>query len=361
MKRTLIALGVAAAVVAPIANAAPTVYGRLNVTVQSADNDINSDEVVTVRSNASRIGVKGDEKLTDSLSAVYLIEWELAADSASGANDLTARNRFLGLQHKDLGTIKAGTIDTLVKQAEGKIDQFGDLQYADIEGILGAQGGPARVANVIEYNSPKIADLLNFNVQLIQGEETTAPGTTKAKNNGLADAYGFSVVAATGPLWATIAYEKDVATRTAGWDNGSNAAAVPPLPSLGYRQTGVSDGTLRVGASYELKDLGLTVGGLYQQTDLVNAAGADLAEENGFIVSAALKLGKNVVAKAQYGQATFEPVAGADVDLTQITLGADYNFTKTTKAFAFYSAYNAERGSDERDANVFGIGLQTNF
>ena len=265
MKRTLIALGVAAAVVAPIANAAPTVYGRLNVTVQSVDNDSRSDEVVQVASNASRIGVKGEEKLTDSLSAVYLIEWGFEADASSSStsnvtgggggsvsttnSDLTQRNRFLGLKHKSLGTIKAGKIDTLVKQAEGKVDQFGDLSFADIEGVLGAQGGPARADNVIEYNSPKIADLVDFNLQLIQGEETTASGTAAPKRNGLADGYSTSVVLSSGPFWATVAYEKDVSTRTAGWSQ-----------TLAPRSTLLSDGTVRVGASYELKDLGRSYG-----------------------------------------------------------------------------------------------------
>lgn len=368
MKRTLIALGVAAAVVAPIANAAPTVYGRLNVTVQSVDNDSRSDEVVQVASNASRIGVKGEEKLTDSLSAVYLIEWGFEADASSSStsnvtgggggsvsttnSDLTQRNRFLGLKHKSLGTIKAGKIDTLVKQAEGKIDQFGDLSFADIEGVLGAQGGPARADNVIEYNSPKIADLVDFNLQLIQGEETTASGTAAPKRNGLADGYSTSVVLSSGPFWATVAYEKDVSTRTAGWSQ-----------TLAPRSTLLSDGTVRVGASYELKDLGLTVGALYQQADLVNAAGADQGEEAGFVISGSLKLGKNVVAKLQHGQSTYERVGGAtDVDLTQTTVGFDYNFSKTTKAFGFYSAHNSDNNTvSDQDANIYGIGLQHNF
>ena len=70
MKRNLLALAVGVAFILPLAaQAAPTVYGRLNLSVDYMDVDTG---VVGVdgknwelNSNASRVGVKGNEKLTD--------------------------------------------------------------------------------------------------------------------------------------------------------------------------------------------------------------------------------------------------------------------------------------------------------
>ena len=47
-----------------------------------------------------RIGVKGEEKLTDKLSAVYLAEWAISTDGSGSDTDLSARNRFIGLKLK---------------------------------------------------------------------------------------------------------------------------------------------------------------------------------------------------------------------------------------------------------------------
>ena len=51
--------------------------------------------------------------------------------------------------------LKAGKFDTPFKVSQGKIDQFGDLR-GDINEIV---GGSERANNIIQYSSPKIADL----------------------------------------------------------------------------------------------------------------------------------------------------------------------------------------------------------
>lgn len=349
MKRTLIALGVAAAVVAPIANAAPTVYGRLNVTVQNVDvdNDPNG-EKWEVSSNNSRFGVKGEEKLTDRLSAIYLIEWQVAGTGSEV--DLDQRNRYLGLHHPSFGAIKAGKIDTLVKQAEGKVDLFNDQSNSDIESVLGAQAGPARPNNVIEYNSPKFADLLSFNVQLVQNEGLAGRGYT-AKDNNLGDGVSSSVVLSTGPFWAAVAYEQDMVTRASSrLVNGSN----------GW----VAD-TLRIAGTYDIKDIGLTLGAIYQQSEFQDdgVTVTTSPEEKGFVVSAAQKFGKNWIGKLQYGQSTLSQRGLADVDLDIATIGVDYSLAKTTKVFGYYSARTTDNKIVGTDigTDTFAIGLQHNF
>jgi predicted porin len=70
-------------------------YGKLNVTLDQVDNsDFAGNDVTALNSNASRIGVKGEEKLTDKVSVVYLAEWAISTDGSGSDTDLSMRNRF---------------------------------------------------------------------------------------------------------------------------------------------------------------------------------------------------------------------------------------------------------------------------
>ena len=95
--------------------AAPTLYGKLNVTLDQADNfDFAGNNVTALNSNASRIGIKGEEKLTDKLSVLYLAEWAISTDGSGSDGDLNARNRYLGLKFRISAALKqVNTILTL--------------------------------------------------------------------------------------------------------------------------------------------------------------------------------------------------------------------------------------------------------
>lgn len=364
MKRTLIALAVTAAVAAPLAaQAAPKVYGKLNLTVQNvdiapaADFPANAFEGTEVRSNASRFGVKGEDELTATLSAVYGIEWEVSGSGAADSSaDLASRNRFVGIKSTDFGTLKLGRLDTYLKLAEGKIDLFNDLA-GDIDKTVGAQGGPARANNVIDYSSPKIADAITVNLQLIQSEAVAAVGQDAAEaDKDIGDAISASVVYGTDDLYLAAAYNKDVWTRFAGQGgNGLKADAV------------------RLAASYTLKDLGLTLGALYQTVETSDLSGRPDGEadtqEDGFVVSAALKFAESWTAKLQHGETTVEDaranggalVGDGDLELTLTSVGLDYNFTKSTRAFGFYSVQNSQDDAVDLDTTTYGLGLEHSF
>jgi hypothetical protein len=100
-------------------------YGRVNVTVQHSDEPGN--EQAEVRSNASRIGVKGEKELTPGLKAIYQLEWGVNVDSGEDEDDITPRNQFVGLEGA-FGTIKLGRHDTALKESQGDFDLFDDLE-----------------------------------------------------------------------------------------------------------------------------------------------------------------------------------------------------------------------------------------
>ncbi|MDX1361919.1 MAG: porin, partial [Pseudoalteromonas tetraodonis] len=71
------------------------IYGKANVTVQSSDDGEGS--FTEIKSNASRFGLKGSEKITDGLEAVYKFEFQVDVSDADskGDNDdnISARNQ----------------------------------------------------------------------------------------------------------------------------------------------------------------------------------------------------------------------------------------------------------------------------
>ena len=73
------------------------VYGKANVTVQSSDDGEGS--FTEIKSNNSRFGLKGSEKITEGLEAVYKLEFGVDVSDADskGDNDdnITARNQYV--------------------------------------------------------------------------------------------------------------------------------------------------------------------------------------------------------------------------------------------------------------------------
>ena len=112
------------------------VYGKANVTVQSSDDGEGS--FTEIKSNASRFGLKGSEKITDGLEAVYKFEFQVDVSDADskGDNDdnISARNQYVGLKGA-YGQVVVGRNDTALKQSQGKLDLFNDLE-GDIKNVF---------------------------------------------------------------------------------------------------------------------------------------------------------------------------------------------------------------------------------
>ena len=87
MKKAILPLAIAAALVPMSAMAELTVYGKINVAVQSADNGDGDGSITELRSNASRIGFKGSEEISDNFRAIYKVEFETQVDDGSKGGD----------------------------------------------------------------------------------------------------------------------------------------------------------------------------------------------------------------------------------------------------------------------------------
>lgn len=311
MKLHALALSISAALLLPLsAQAAPKVYGQLNVSAESYQKDNQNpatadEEYTRLQSNASRFGVRGEDELTATLSAVYGIEWSVdsSGDGTGGNADLQQRNRFIGIKHKDLGIIKAGRFDTYLKTAQGKTDLFNDF-IGDIEFTI---AGEDRANNAIAYESPTFNNV-QFNV-LSQTQDVA----TKATN---------------GSSLSVVYDNKEIGLYTA---LGLNKSIVGRSALFGTAREGEG---LRLAVGYTVSDVNINA--IYSTNENVNGKDGEKA----YLLSAAYKLG-DVLLKAQYSAAEADDeakiAAGGSTEKTAFSLGADYNITSKTRAFVWYT------------------------
>lgn len=261
------------------------VYGKANVTVQSSDD---GDESFTeVKSNASRIGFKGSEKLREGLEAVYKFEFQVNVSDDS-KDTFTSRNQYVGLQGS-FGQLVIGRNDTALKQSQGKLDLFNDLE-GDIKNLF---KGDNRLSDTVTYSSN------DFNGLKVLATYVAEKDSEGENGYSLALTYGDSGLKKS-KLYASIAADSEV--------NGYDV----------------------IRASLQGKVADIKLGAMYQKQEKVDGTG----EADGYLVNAAYTLNSNTF-KLQYQTIDFK-----DGDNNSaISVGVDHKFTKNIKLFGFYSTY----------------------
>lgn len=363
MKRHLLAIAVAAATLLPLtAQAAPTVYGRLNLSVDYIDEDTGvagvDGKVWELNSNSSRIGVKGNEKLTEEFTAVYKAEWEVQGDMAAG-KDLDARERYIGLKHFQWGTVRLGHIDSPFKNAEDDIDVFNDMAHLDMSKFIYGQN---RLENSINYVSPKFLDVFGANITLQPGEKGgnsvsacagVAPAVANAagcNEDHIADSISAAFSYEDDSLYLSFAMDKEVADSATRMDSvGGNVDA------------------MRLNARYKMGDA--TVSAMYQMAEptslvvLPSTPATVVKEETSMVFSGSYKMDALTI-KGEILLVNVDKV-GSEVDKTLIGGGIDYNFTPATKAFGYLAVGKNETTtgaiSVDNDATYLGFGMETRF
>ena len=164
MKKSTLALAVAAALATSAAVADTTLYGSARVSI-----DYEQIEGVSsawdVRNNSSRLGVRGEEDLGGGLSAIY--QYEFGVDMTEGGNFESNRPKWLGLKGSNWGSVTLGTQWTSYYNVAGVADIFNsNRSFAAATGYLGGPGrGPLgtsfasgqRMDNTVIYMSPNFS------------------------------------------------------------------------------------------------------------------------------------------------------------------------------------------------------------
>lgn len=353
MNRKLLALAVGAAFALPVAGmAAPTVYGQLDLSLDRVNTDapLSVPPVAAdfdrweVNSNSSRIGVKGEEALGNGLSAVYMAEWGVAGDVAGATapgTDLNARNRYIGLKG-DFGTVRLGAYDSPLKEAQGMVDQFNDMRYADMSNAV---YGETRMSDAVGYTSPKLADAITLKAVIQPGESVAV---TKASSR-LANAYSFSATFEQEGIYASLGFNKKVNEDVTTGSRSTKFSATP----------GDARDTLRLVGSYTVDAVQLGV--MLQKSEASDDAPAVKDDETAILLSAAYSLDDKNVIKGQIISSKDSYVVGS-MKINELALGYDHKFTKMTKVYAqgIYAETDFGAGGKQKDS-VLTVGMQTKF
>ncbi len=293
MKKTL-AIAIAAGLAAPMtAMADTTLYGSAHASVDYIDLDNGTSggtgTNLSYSNNKSYLGVKGSEKISDSLSAVYKIEFGPQFGSGRGLSD---RDQYVGLSG-DYGTLVAGRASTPYKIVGAKADLFWYSQLGSNRFITGPD---YRLNNVVAYFTPKVG--------------------------------GFSAA------WATVTESANSGTTA----NSANAfyKAGGLMVGLGLEDTNVAgdDVDTRLMASYDTGKV--KVVGFAEKHDGLASVNTKV-----YGLGASVKAGKGVV-KGQYYTSNPD---GAANDTSMFAIGYDHNLSKRTTVYAQYVKMTNDAGA----------------
>ncbi len=375
MKKLLLATLVSTLSIGAAQAEGPTVYGKINVSVDSIKDDLVNGRTTKVDSNASRFGVKGSEKLTDNWSALYGIEWEVSVDGNSGT-DMGQRNRFVGLQYDGVGALKLGRLDTYLKTAQNEVDIFNDVVDGNLD-MKKTLAGEDRINNVIAFETAKFNldgfGTLQGNLMVAPGEKSVAKGSVGATGvNSTVSGSGVYTNKDLG-LYTAVAFDRNAPQTLAAVSTFKTAPTISANAALNiWRLVGSVDLT-KAGVD------GVSVNALVQQAkgaDSKTFASGFAPKETSFLVSGVYKFPATVLdglsAKVQYQQSNTD-FGGAtkDVKIQQLGGDIDYAFSTKTKVFGYYAKRNLKNpnnpavstnGKDQNYAySVFGLGMEQKF
>lgn len=388
MNKKLIAAAVAGAFVAPAAFAQSSsvqIYGLLNaeygfVSQPNTLAGVGRSSVDALDSGASRIGFKGEEKLSGGMSAFWQCESDVRfLGGASQANgNLCDRNSALGLKG-GFGSVFIGTWDSPLKRVAGITRITNETGWVGTQMMTISNAGhfsgtsfSNRNTNSVNYDTPNFggfsASLQYTTLQVARNNGGIPGDATPAISNTLIPtakgrAISMSGQYVQGPMAIVAGYTKASKDRTAF--GNANATA-------GDYNLGVDDTAWLVGGTYQLGavKLGLT----YAEAEYATSATAT-TERKSWAIAADWKLSGPHSVKFGYndaGDSKTSAGGGADTGAQMIQIGYGHALSKRTNASLTYArmnndnngrytfaGHNATTSGD--NSSVFVLGLVHTF
>ena len=288
----------------------------------------------------SRVGFKGDRVLTETMKGVIQFEQELTPDESTL---MPSKNRmaFVGLDHKEYGAMRLGTLETpayvlFTTDVNGRVEYKPQLWR-----FLAASATQDRANNAVKLTSPKFGPVT---VDFMRGySEVNAGGITPPSNDF--KSWGLN-------------YQEGQLSAKAVWDSLTNTAmsyALPGEPNAGLityatdKPNGVTQNKTNMIASSTSKplqrafvsvtyDMAATklnyiFAGAYTENKgqvLTNTIGIRVPMDK-IALAISMGFGTYTNAAGNNGTAT---VAGK---LSDTTLGAYYSFDKATSVYLLTS------------------------
>jgi predicted porin len=309
MKRNLLVIALTTlAASSAFAQAGITIYGRANASVERQNAD--GAKRTVLQNNSSRIGFKGEEDLGGGLKAGFQLEHGYNVDTGVPTGAFWGRQSEVNLSSKAAGMLRLGTFTSEAYYATADYISMHNHDTGTSSDALYAYLG--RNANKVAYRSPSFAG-------------ATVEVGMSLKENGANHTYDLAANWQGGPLHLGLGYEKN---------DKANQFAVRGLYELGA----------------------LTFGAYVQRDKNGYASG----NRTNVRLSAMYALGAsefhvNVGKAGKYSNVS-------NSSATQGTLGYNYNLSKRTKVYTFYTKLNDSSAKVYGgDFSSFALGLRHNF
>ncbi|MEP7208431.1 MAG: porin [Casimicrobiaceae bacterium] len=382
-KKKLLALALASAAAVPAMSHAQssnvTLYGRfypemvvgrgtggtapgtpLATMSNAAGSPGNSATQYIVQANNSRLGVKGKEKITGSLTAIFQLENRIDVDT--GGSTLASRDTFVGLESEVWGTVKLGVFDTVYKELGDNISLVGvgSGNFVSNSTVLskiplGTSSSASfhlRRGNSVQYETP---DFRGFSA-LVQ----YSPDEAKTDQRN-ADLVSTGVKYENGPLTASLAFEQH---RDLFGGSRNSRSALSNASDLNARS---KDRAVRGMLQY-------TMGRTTFEVDVAHLEWKETGGATGkfqkydhysYLVGVDHRMGPwRFGASYIYGaKGDCSLVGGANcstdgLDGSQINLGAAYSLSKRTYLFLIAARLNNGKSARYDNSDWLGSGLQ---
>ncbi len=311
MNRTLVVAALATLLSgAAMAQSSVTIYGRLNLTLESQD--ANGIKTKVMNNNASRLGFKGTEDLGGGLKAGFVLEHGFSPDTGTPAASFWGRQSEVNLSG-GFGTLRLGNFTSEAYFATSDYIGMHNHETGTSSDALYAYIG--RNINKVAYRTPEFVKGLTVEAAVSAGE--------------------------------------GVAGRSRSYDVAGNYSRGPLHVGFGYEKNG-SAKQFAVSGLYEFG--AVIVGGMVQRD--TNAYGngnrTNIRGSVAYIVGAN-EFHANVGKAGNYSNT-------ADSGALQTTLGYNYNLSKRTKVYGYWTKVDAERNTGyASDYNSMALGVRHNF
>ena len=340
MQRKLLTAAVASAFAMPaFAQSIPPelqIYGRVNVTMERIETDNSSNPAVPNQSNyefvdnSSRIGFRYNKDLTAGLKAIFQIESRV--NLTDGGDVFSSRDSFAGLQG-GFGTFRLGrTIGPVYYATYDYISMHNHDTGTSSDALLAGTvvGNAGFMDNTIWYTSPKIGNFTIEGAFSLLGERASIQSMDQPQYIGLVGAYD------AGPLHAAISY--------ASTENDADLD-----PGAGTQASKATAFT--IGGAYDFKFM--VLGALWEMAERDVFGGS--VDSDYWRIAAMFPVGQHEF-HVNYGLVD----ADGDQGAKQWTLGYNYNITKLTKVYAFYTMVdNDNNGNFVMGGSTNTIGAAT--
>ena len=319
MKRKILVAAIASASAMPAMAQIPDglqIYGRVNVTAERITTENSSNTAVQPNQsnyefidNSSRIGFRYNKELVPGTKAIFQIESRV--NLTDGGSTFSSRDSYAGFQGDSYGTIRLGrTIGPVYYATYDYISMHNHDTGTSSDALLAGTvvGNQGFMNNTLWYTSPKFGGFtVDFAFSLL-GERRIDQSVEQPRHIGLVGAYD------AGPMHLALSYA-----------NTKNDSDLDP----GAGVVASNATAITFGGAYDFKFM--VLGALWEHAERDILGGS--VDSDYWRVALMFPFGQHEL-HLNYGMVDSDGDTGAK----QYTLGYNFNITKQTKVYAFYTA-----------------------